>query len=155
MDCTGIHFQQMLRSGMRVVPVGGDDNHRMEDVGKAWLMVKAEELSYEALIDAFEKGHCYASEGPEIHSIILEDGKIKVKTSPASYITVPTQGRVIPRRGSRGGPAELTEASFDFNPEKWGSFFRIEVWDEKGFRAFSSAFYIPDILEELKKQEQS
>ncbi len=153
-DNTAVFYERMLRAGKNVVAVAGDDNHHPALTGRAWTMIKAPELSYNALIDAFEKGHCYASEGPEIHSIVLEDGKICVKTSPASFITVPTEGRVVPRRGKRGGPAEITEACFDFTPERFGRFFRIEVWDEKGFRAFSSAFYIPDILEELKKQEQ-
>ena len=139
MDCTGIHFQQMLRSGMRVVPVGGDDNHRMEDVGKAWLMVKAEELSYEALIDAFEKGHCYASEGPEILSLTMEDGKIKVKTSEAVNIVLRGEGRYAEAVVAK--EQLLTWAEFDYIPEKIGAFFRIEVRDAAGNRAYSNAYF--------------
>ena len=139
MDCTGIHFQQMLRSGMRVVPVGGDDNHCMADTGQAWTMVKAKELSYEALIDAFEKGHCYASEGPEILSLTLEDGKIKVKTSEAVNIVLRGEGRYASAATAQG--QFLTCAEFDYEPEKLGTFFRIEVRDAAGNRAYSNAYF--------------
>ncbi|MBQ8341176.1 MAG: hypothetical protein IJY22_02215 [Clostridia bacterium] len=153
-DNTATHYEQLLRAGVPVVATAGDDNHQPALTGRAWTMIKAPELSYDALMKAYEAGHCYASEGPEIHSVVLKDGKLCVKTSPASFITVPTEGRCIPRRGNRGGPAELTEACFDFNPQAWGRFFRVEVWDEKGFRAFSSAFYTADILKKLEEQAQ-
>lgn len=139
MDCTGIHYQQMLRSGMRVVPVAGDDNHHTEDVGRAWTMIKAEALSYEALIAGFEKGHCYATEGPEILSLTMDDGKIKVKTSEAVDIVLRGEGRYA--SAARSETADLTYAEFVFIPEKIGAFFRIEVRDAAGKRAFSNAYF--------------
>ena len=139
MDCSGIHFQQMLRSGMRVVPVGGDDNHREGDIGKAWLMLKAEELSYEALIEAFEKGYCYASEGPEILSLTMDEGKIRVETSEAANIVLRGEGRYADSAKAEG--TLLTCAEFDYVPEKIGAFFRIEVRDAAGNRAYSNAYF--------------
>ena len=139
MDCSGIHFQQMLRSGMRVVPVGGDDNHQMADTKKAWTMIKAEELSYEALMQAYEKGHCYASEGPEILSLTLDGGKIRVRTSEAVSIILRSQGRYTQPVVAEQGV--ITEAQFDYQPECFGAFFRIEVKDAAGNRAYSNAYY--------------
>ena len=139
MDCTGIHFQQMLRSGMRVVPVAGDDNHSVEDALQAWTMIKAEALSYEALMDAFEKGHCYASEGPEILSLPMEGGKIRVKTSEAVNIVLRGEGRYADLARADGAP--LTCAEFAYVPEKIGAFFRIEVRDAAGNRAYSNAYF--------------
>jgi hypothetical protein len=139
MDCSGIHFQQMLRGGMRVVPVGGDDNHCLGDAGQAFTMIKAEELSYGALMDAFEKGHCYASEGPEILSLTMEDGKVKVRTSAVVDIVLRGEGRYADL--ARSGEADLTYAEFDYVPEKIGAFFRIELRDTAGNRAYSNAYY--------------
>lgn len=139
-DNTSLHYQQFLRSGHRVVPTGGDNNHNVEDSLTAWTMIKAEELSYEALISAFERGDCYASEGPEIYSLILEDGKIVVKTSPAAGIFLLSEGRYVSSVWSK--TQIFNEAVFDYCPEKMGKYFRIEVRDPAGYRAFSSAYYI-------------
>ena len=138
-DCSSIHYQQMLRSGMRVVPVGGDDNHQMADTKKAWTMIKAEELSYEALMQAYEKGHCYASEGPEILSLTMDGGKIRVRTSEAVSIILRSQGRYTQPVVAEQGV--ITEAQFDYEPECFGTFFRIEVRDAAGNRAYSNAYY--------------
>ena len=142
-DNTALHFEQMLRAGMRVVPTGGDDNHSTQDCFAGWTMIKAEELTYDALIKGYENGHCYASEGPEIHSLTIRDGKIMIKTSPASAITVLGEGRFA--RGVYSRTETYTEASFDYCPEIMGKYFRIEVRDPAGYRAFSNAYDTEEI----------
>ena len=142
-DNTAIPYETLLREGNRLVPVSGDDNHSQAETGLAWTMIKADKLSYEALIDSYKKGNCYVSEGPEIHSLIIEDGLIKIKTSPATKITLFSQGRYTARKVSEGN--EITEAEFEYLPEKFGTFFRLEVRDQNGFCAFSNAYYTNDI----------
>jgi hypothetical protein len=110
-------------------------------------MLKAPELTYDALIHAYASGHGYVSEGPEIQSLVIENDKIIVKTSPVAGIHIMSEGRYAPCRFSRTEP--FTEAVFDYVPAKFGRFFRIEVRDARGFRAFSNAFY----PEELAKSE--
>ena len=142
-DNTSIHYEQMLRSGMKVLVTAGDDNHNVYDNFKAWTMIKAPELTYDALITAYENGYCYASEGPEILSLVLEDNKIKIKTSPAVSIRLLSQGRHSPAVTS--SVPSCTEAEFDYLPEKFGTYFRIEVRDEKGRHAYSNAYFVEDI----------
>lgn len=145
-DNTSIHFNQMLRAGMKVVPTGGDDNHNAGGSLRCWTMIKAPELSYDALIAGYEKGDCYASEGPDIKALWIEDGKIKLKTSPAMQIILRSEGRYAPiKRLSE--PAEYAE--FDYEPQKTGRFFRIEVRDAEGYRAWSNAYYTDDIEKHL------
>ena len=132
---TSIHLEQMLRNGMKVASVGGDDNHSLHDCGTAWTMIKAEDLSYEALIDGYKKGHCYASCGPEITELYMEDGKIFIKTSPAALIIIRGEGRY------RQVAKNCSEAIFDYAPQKMGRYFRFEVKDEHGNFAFTGAFY--------------
>lgn len=143
-DNTAIPYETMLREGCRLVPVAGDDNHSAESVGLGWTMIKADELSYEALIDGYKKGNCYASEGPEILSLVLEDGKIKIKTSPAARITLLSEGRYADAVADANG--SLTEAEFEYVPQKFGKFFRLEVRDSSGYCAFSNAYYTADIF---------
>lgn len=146
-DNQGFHYSRMLRAGKKLVPTAGDDNHRVENSGKAWTMLKAPELTYDALIHAYASGHGYVSEGPEIQSLVIENDKIIVKTSPVAGIHIMSEGRYAPCRFSR--TETFTEAVFDYVPAKFGRFFRIEVRDARGFRAFSNAFY----PEELAKSE--
>ena len=142
-DNTSIHYEQMLRAGMPVVPNGGDDNHQTWDLGHAWTMVKAEALTYDALIAAYKRGDCYASNGPEIKALYIEDGKIVIKTSPAASIYMMTEGRHCGVKES--ADADLTEAVFTYAPERCGSYMRFEVTDAKGKHAFSAPYYIKDI----------
>ena len=148
-DNTSLHYQNLLRAGRRVFPTAGDDNHGTDAVGMGWTMIKAPDLTYEALIHGLERGDCYVSEGPEILSLILEDGKIKVKTSPAFGIYLLSEGRCGVWEENR--EALLTEAEFDYTPELFGSFFRIEVRDAQGYKAFSNAYFTDEIAEKLKK----
>ena len=128
---------------MRVCPTAGDDNHKLEDTGLAWTMLKAPELSYDALIKAYENGDCYATEGPEIYSLILDGDKIKVKTSPASAITLHCEGRHGQVKAST--TEAYSEAEFEYLPQRFGSYFRIEVRDERGRKAYSNAYFTEDI----------
>ena len=142
-DNTSLHYEQLLRAGHRLAPTGGDDNHRPGGTLIAWTMIKAEELTYDALIAAYERGDCYASEGPEILSLVLKDGKIVVRTSPAAGIFLLSEGRYAQKIWSK--TETYTEAEFEYCPKKMGKYFRIEVRDAAGYRAFSNAYYIEDI----------
>ena len=72
----------------------------------------------------------------------IED-KIKIKTSPASAITLHCEGRHGQFKASR--TETYTYAEFDYIPEKLGSYFRIEVRDSQGYKAYSNAYFIDDI----------
>ena len=146
-DNTSLHYERMLRSGMNVLPVGGDDNHVPVECGNAWTMIQAPELTYDALITAYKKGDCYASEGPEIYEISLEDDVITVKTSPATVIALRSEGRITPNFKDRSG--SLTEVTFPYNPKRYGRFFRIEVRDAGGYRAYSRAYTAEEIEKRL------
>lgn len=143
-DNTSLHFEQMLRAGMDVIPNGGDDNHREGDCGYAWTMIKAPALTYDALIKAYKNGDCYASEGPEFTDLYIENGEIVVKTSPVAGIYVMSEGRACSCRVSED--ATLTEARFAYKPEAFGKFFRLELKDAKGKRAFSKAYKTASII---------
>ena len=138
-DNTSLPYEQMLRSGMRVVANGGDDNHNTGGCGHGWTMIKAPELSYQALIEAYKKGDCYASEGPEILELYIEDGQIVIKASPAVSICLFSEGRCCYVKADEKNL--VTEARFAYNPQSFGSFFRIEVRDATGRKAFSSPYY--------------
>lgn len=146
-DNTSLHYAAMLRDRMPVIPNAGDDNHGRTDCGKAWTVMKAETLSYETLIDAYKKGNCYASNGPDFYGICYEDGALKIHCSPVTRITMLTQGRGCGRLYSEEGNA--TEASFPYAPEKHGTFVRFELLDAHGKVAYSPAYYTEEINRQI------
>ncbi len=138
-DNTSLHFETMLRHGKDVMPVAGDDNHDA-DCGNSFTMIKARSLTYEALIDAMKKGHLYASEAPEFYEISLEDGLFCVRTSPAACISLVSQGRHV-RYENDTDCAHLV-----FKPESCGDYFRFEIKDAAGKRAYSRAYRTADYV---------
>lgn len=93
-------YDDILRLGKKLYVVGGDDNHnswpddsRYSDSGWAWTVIKADKLEYRTITKALEKGNFYASEGPEIYELYVEDGKVHIKCSPADQVFITWQVR--------------------------------------------------------------
>lgn len=147
-DNTSIHFEAMLRFGKHVIPVAGDDHHKTADSLNAWTMIKAPELSYDALMKSYEDGECYASEGPEIYRLVLKNGKIVINTSAVSQINLLSEGRYV--QVQKSTTDDCNGAEFDYCPEKFGKYFRIELIDVNGKRAFTRAYFTDDISKKLE-----
>lgn len=147
-DCDPHVFEELLRSGTMLYPVAADDSHRNpESWFGGWVMVGAEALEYGAVIRALEQGAFYASTGPEIRSLTLQNGILHVKCSLASRISVSTAYR----RSFAKLPeteASLTEADIDLHnwyfepmadaPEN--AWFRVTVYGMDGTKAYTRAF---------------
>lgn len=147
-------IDDLLHEGQHVFPVAADDSHGskegLECCFGGWVMIKAEKLDYATIMDALEKGDFYASTGPSIEELYLEDGKLHIKTSPAVKIEVITERRV--RFITQG--ENLTEACFDISDymeksiavsgQHWPSYFRINVYDATGALAHSRAYFEED-----------
>ena len=117
LDFTPHVMREMAWNGKRVAAIAGDDTHRPEHLFQAWTMFKAPELSHKAIIEALQKGNCYATTGPEIHELYVEDGVVHIKTSEAQGIFMATAGR---RKESKlvsfDGDERVTEAEFALDP---------------------------------------
>ncbi len=141
MDYTPHVYNEMARAGKRLCVVGGDDNHVAHHMFLAWTVVKAKALSHRALIEAIEAGNCYASSGPVIEALYVEDGAVHVHTSEAAGIFYTTPGRKKAARLSEGGAPLVTEATFPLMPGQ--PCFRITVRDAAGRHA-NTRFYYPE-----------
>lgn len=136
-------YDDMLRGGKRIFCIGADDNHSTGDMGGAWVMLKADRLEYRAVTKALERGHFYASQGPEIHSLWVEDGCIHVKTGPAREIVFTTGSRNALRLTAREGEP-LTVGSFAL--DRGMGYVRVTVIDPAGRCADSNAYFLDEIL---------
>ena len=65
--------------------VAADDCHFYNgDECRSYIMVQAEELSQQAILEALDAGRFYATQGPRIHQITLENDTVTVECSPVS-----------------------------------------------------------------------
>ncbi len=140
-------YDDMLAGGKRIYCICADDNHNtryFNDSFGGFAMIKAEKLEYKAIFKALTDGDFYASEGPEIHELYIEDGVVTVKTSPAASIRFSTSSirgkNAIP---TEAAPALVTSASYRVAPDE--KYFRITVTAPDGTRAYTRAYFLDEI----------
>ena len=116
-------------------------------------MVKAKSLDYDTVFAALEKGDFYSSTGPEIKSLYLEDGVVKIKTSAAKRISLVTDRRVTVSYNADDGKlltgAELSLERLLTSHERTKAhtvpYFRLEVVDKYGNRALTRAYFLDEL----------
>ena len=149
-------FEELMNVGQRPVAIASDDAHSL--AGSAyggWNMIKARSLSYEDVMAAMERGDLYASSGPSIEELYIEDGVVHVKTSAAVSVFLLTDIRFT-RVAHGTEEAPLTEASFDINEfingereckvcRRTAPRFRIEVKDRLGNKAWTRAYFLDEL----------
>ncbi|HHU16869.1 MAG TPA: hypothetical protein GXZ70_01405 [Clostridiales bacterium] len=138
----------MLWNGKRLFVCATDDNHNRFPEGHphcdsfgGFTFIKAKELKYEAVIKALEKGDFYASMGPEIYELYVEDGKVHLTCSPAQRIIMPPKGRNFSCVSAYEGES-VTEAVFELGDLNYEEYFRFEVLDSRGRRAATRAILL-------------
>lgn len=145
-DDSSAVYRALSRRGIRMYPVAADDNHNRTEFGSpqdptcgGWVQIKAEKLEYRVITKALEQGAFYASNGPEIHTLWVEDRQLHVRCSPANRICVSHLGGKCLQAFAESGP--LTEAEFALDPSRGGA--QVTVYDEKGKFA-ATRFYYPE-----------
>jgi hypothetical protein len=93
----------LLTSGQVVYGIAVDDAHHFKTPnapgaagpGKAWVMVRAEQLSSDAILEALERGEFYASTGVEISELAVKPKRIivTVNQQPATTYRVQFIGK--------------------------------------------------------------
>ena len=142
----GAAFFEVARDEAAPFTVATDDNHNwfpltdpMCDSFGGFIQIKAPELTYEAVIKAMKEGNFYFSMAPEIHEAKIEDGVLKVKTSPVEKIFVVTDSRDCYKKLAPKGET-ITEAEFPLNGKD--AWVRIQIRDGKGKFAGTNAVYL-------------
>lgn len=138
-------YDRMLRAGKRLYCTCNDDNHNRKgldpdftDSFGGFNMIKAPELSYDAIMKSLENGDFYASTGPEIHEMYVEDGELHIRCSPVRDVLLNTSGRKGEHDRARAGEV-VTEAVFPL--ADYYRYFRITLIDHAGQKAFSRAYF--------------
>lgn len=145
-----VHWDDLLDKCGPTLGFAVDDCHGDEhDVFHGWIMVKANELSLDAIMDAISKGAFYSTTGPEIKNIEITDFKsvdnqgkkvkntrIKVECSPAKSIVF----KSCRARGRRVLGEDLTHA--EYVASSANKYVRIEITDGNGKKAWSNPFFV-------------
>ena len=148
-------YDNILRYGKHIYCVAADDTHSGKEVdetlksqiARAWVMIKAESLTYKNVSAALKAGHFYSSEGPVINALWYEDGKLCIDCEDAAkiaFVSYPKRGGVFV---SKGGVA-LTHAELDVGNER--AFVRIVVENNDGKRAYTHAYFTEDLNSDSK-----
>ena len=136
-------YDDILKGGERIFAVASDDNHnKRNDSFGGFVMIKAERLEYTAVTDALFNGSFYASQGPEIKSLYVEDGRLFVETSDATSITATTK---IRRATAVFAEEGKSVNSLSFALEDAMEYVRVTVTDKNGKRAWSRAYFIDEL----------
>lgn len=137
-------YDDIVKSGKRVYCIATDDNHNaIGDSFGGFTVIKAPRLDYESVAKALKAGQFYASEGPQIFSLTLEDNIVKIECSNAVKIALVTG--VIYAQARYGTADEpITNAEFTIFPDH--KYFRIIVTDKTGKRAYTNAYFMEDIF---------
>lgn len=119
--------------------VANDDTHAYgAEVALGWTMIQADALTVPAVLEALDRGSFYATQGPAILQLEIEDGQMRVACSPADRIVfysnqVWVEGRARMGRG-------MTESVYDIQPGD--RFIRVQVTDAEGKHAWSSTYAV-------------
>lgn len=134
-------YEDFLRSGQKIACVAADDNHGMKDCCGGWVQINADKLDYDTIIDAMEKHNLYASQGPEIKELYVEDNKAYLTFSKGKYATISTKGRRV-KKALAENPEGVNKVEFEILPTD--GYIRFDVVDEKGNRANTCAYFLED-----------
>jgi hypothetical protein len=117
--------------------VASDDSHEYNgEPGGGFTMVQADSLTPEAILTAMDQGRFYASQGPRIEQLNVENGVFSVRCSPASRIYFYSNLAWAPGQLVRGDG--LTTAHYGLNPHLGERFVRCQVIDALGKSAWCS-----------------
>ncbi len=130
-----VQWDDLLSLGYALGGVAVDDGHwSKKDHGLGWTMIRAEELSSEAVLEALRRGRYYASTGPEIRDLKIVGEKVIVETSPVESIALVSAPELGDRRIAPEGES-IARAEFVLPQARYC---RVEIIDRLGRRAWSN-----------------
>jgi hypothetical protein len=137
---SSVHWDDLLLRGERLTAIGVDDCHRAGwDFFGGWTMIRAMELTPEAVLEALRRGHCYATMGPVIHDLRVADGYVTVECSDAASIHFVGNHQTGDCVHADHRPP-LRGAKYRLSGRE--RYVRVEIVGPTGLRAWSQPFFL-------------
>lgn len=128
-------WDRLLSRDKPMFGFASDDTHCLDNIAKAWLMVRAEEGTSENLLSSLKSGNFYASTGVVIHRIGRDGDTLEIELDRAAEIRViGTGGRLLKRSVADG-------LTWSFNDDADTSYARYQVRDGQWRQAWSQPFF--------------
>jgi hypothetical protein len=133
MDHAGFYTDQLALGGINLPVFATDDAHFYTgEECRSFIMVQAEQLTREALLEAIRNGRFFASQGPWVQAE-LRDRRVQVVSTPVAEIRIYSNlygGWSLRKKAPfTGAEYLLPEGTY---------YYRVEVTDEKGNCAWTS-----------------
>ncbi|OQA04052.1 MAG: PHP domain protein [Planctomycetes bacterium ADurb.Bin401] len=135
-----VQWDQLSNTGKIIPAVAADDVHRSDKVGQSWIMLKAKQLTANAVMDALRAGCYYSSCGPAFEDFRIEGDSAIVKCSPVMEICFMGQN-TCSRNFTAQKNSPITSAVYKL-PKKF-KWVRAEIVDADGKHAWSNPIIIP------------
>jgi len=153
LEHNGDLYDRLLLRGKRIFVHGADDNHNKQpfdapenDSFGGITMILADELRYDAVIDAMEKGEMYSTMGPVIKEMSFDGETVHVECSEAVAIHC-YFGSKGPAHIRAHRDAPIIRADLKVDPKY--KYLRVSVMDKYGRFADTRGFF-RDELELLR-----
>ena len=130
------------RAGKPIFCTAADDAHSYReeagyDACGGWVQIATPRLTYKDIMHSLRVGDFYASSGPEIKSLIIEDDIAKIEFSDCVCANLITSGRRADRKYAAHGE---TVNYAEFKLTEADSWFRITVTDKNGKKAWTQVY---------------
>ncbi|NJS40683.1 MAG: CehA/McbA family metallohydrolase [Rhodobacteraceae bacterium] len=128
----------LLTEGRHLSLIATDDAHFSEpDHFGGWVMVKAQENTPEALLQALKDGAFYSSQGPALHDVRLEGDHVVIESS--AVVSAVAIGHGTGAKAVHGH--SMTRAEVPLVRLNNSSWVRVAVFDAAGKRAWSNPIW--------------
>ena len=130
----------------------GDDNHNHASFRESFggsTFIGADELRYDKIIAAMERGDVYCASGrdnpPRFLELYVEDNMIKIDCTPCENICINGYGRADRHITRQDGCEPITHAEFPLRESD--VYFRVTLRDESGNVAHTRNYFVKDYIE--------
>lgn len=135
------HWDCLLKNNHNVLGFSVDDAHIRAEYptwNGGWIMVNADSLTKENMLEAIRKGDFYSSQGPEFKHIKTSESAVKISTSKVKEIRL-VGSNSSGQRIAASDEAGLREAEFDITGSN--GYLRLEIEDYQNRRAWTNSLF--------------
>lgn len=118
-----------------VFPVASDDFHHGGQLGKGWVVVRAQEVTVHGLRQALLRGAVYATTGPQAR-FTVRDGVVTVESDASLVRFYDATGHL---------KLEVRRGTANYEPAPLDGFVRVECLGRTAGRAWSGCFWVVDV----------
>lgn len=139
-------WDRLLTDGKRLFGIAVDDAHHFQgefapersNPGRGWIVVRADRLDANTLVEAMEAGQFYASTGVSLREVRVEPTRLTITIEPRGDFKYTTEfigrgGRVLARTG------DLTAS---YTPRGDEGYVRARVRDSMGYHAWVQPVFL-------------